>query len=393
MSIPQSGASRSIGVPEAVSSRLIGHIRAETTDLADHDLQVPVAHFVSPQRARAEIALMKTLPLLVAHCSELAKPGDFITRSVLGTPLLLARQEDGSVRAWLNACRHRGGRVEQKASGNKRVFVCQYHGWSYEREGGGLRHVPYEKSFEHIDKGCSGLVGVRAEQRHGMVFVTLEGGAQAALPDYLGPEVDAQMAPWQLEDSVILVDKSFELEMNWKLVMDGAIDVIHPRFLHANGVGKLIASNIGVFRTYGRHGQHFGARTKLESLVKSGEPLQGSSRYIGSNLVIYPNSMMIAAPDHIEFWTVWPTPGNPSRCTAQIRFLVRRDILDETVEQRVLKSWEILEQAATQEDWPMERYIQQNAEARPEGSYRYGRSELACQHLHRQLAADLDGTP
>ncbi len=382
------GASRSVGVPDEVSSRLIGHIRAETTDLADCDLQVPVSHFVSAGRAQAEIALMKRLPLLVAHVSELPRAGDFITRTVLGVPLLLARQEDGSVRAWLNACRHRGGRVEQKPSGNKRVFVCQYHGWSYEREGGGLRHVPYEKSFDRIDRACNSLRPLRAEQRHGLVFVTLEGEGQA-LDEYLGAEVEAQVGPWQLEESVILIDKSFELEMNWKLVMDGAIDVIHPRFLHANGVGKLIASNIGVFRHYGRHGQHFGARTKLEALVKSGEPLQGSSRYIGSNLVIYPNSMMIAAPDHIEFWTVWPTLAQPSRCTAQIRFLVRRDILDDAIEQRVRKSWEILEQAATQEDWPMERYIQQNAEARPEGTYRYGRSELACQHLHRQLAADL----
>ena len=132
-------ARHSIGVPEEVSSRLIGHIRADTTDLAERDLQVPVSHFVSLERAQAEVALMKRLPLLVAHASELHKAGDFITRTVLGVPLLLARQEDGSVRAWLNACRHRGGRVEQKPSGNKRVFVCQYHGWSYEREGGALR--------------------------------------------------------------------------------------------------------------------------------------------------------------------------------------------------------------------------------------------------------------
>lgn len=382
---------RDVAVPDEVSSRLIGHISADTTDLADYDLQVPVANFVSPERAQAEIALMKTLPLLVAHACELPKPGDFITRTVLGTPVLMARQEDGSVRTWLNACRHRGGRVEQKLSGSKRVFVCQYHGWSYEREGGGLRHVPYEKSFERIDHACNGLLALPTEERHGLIFVTLEGDAPKQLADYLGPEVDAQIAPWRLQDSVIVVDKSFELDMNWKLVMDGAIDVIHPRFLHANGVGKLIASNIGVFRNYGRHGQHFGARTKLEKLVKSGEALQGSSRYIGSNLVIYPNSMMIAAPDHIEFWTVWPTPGNPGRCTTQIRFLVRQDILDESIKQRVLKSWEILEQAATQEDWPMERFVQQNAEARPQGTYRYGRSEVACQHLHRQLAADLDG--
>src|SRR3546814_8475630 len=80
-----------------------------------------------------------------------------------------------------------------------------------------------------------------------------------------------------------------------------------------------------------------------------------------------------------------------TRCTVNIRFLVRSEILDEQIEKRVHKSWEILEQAATQEDWPMERWIQQNALAWPQGNFRYGRSELACAHLHRQLARDLDG--
>ena len=385
-------ARRDIAVSAEVSERMLAHLREDTTDLADRDLLVPVSHFVDPARAKAEIDLMKRLPLLVAHSSELAQPGDFITREVLGTPILLARQSDGAPQAYLNRCRHRGGRVESKASGNKRVFMCQYHGWSYERDGGRLRNVPYEKSFDEIDRGCNSLIKLSTEQRHGLIFVTLAGDAASAhaLADYLGPQVDAQIAPWQLEKSVIHLDKTFELDINWKLVMDGAIDILHPKFLHVGGVGNLIETNVGIYRNYGRHGQHFGARTKLRTLAKSGAEVEGGSKYIGSNLVIYPNSMMIAAPDHIEFWTVWPT-DKPGRCITNIRFLVRADIMSPEIEKRLAMSWEILENAASREDWPMERWIQQNAEARPEGTFRYGRSEVSCQHLHRQLAADLDG--
>lgn len=378
-----------IGIDPAISNRLIDHIRAGTTDLAPGDLAVPASDFVCPQRARDELALMRRLPLIVAHVSELPQCGDFITRTVLGSPLLIVRQADGAVRALLNICRHRGGRVEQQASGTKRVFMCQYHGWSYQAQGGGLRHVPYESSFEGIDRQCNGLMAVHCEQRHGLIFVTLEDGGAQDVGRYLGEAVDAQIAPWRLDESTILIDRHFELDVNWKLAMDGAIDIIHPRFLHKGGVGDLIATNVGVFRSYGRHGQHFGARTKLESLVKAGAELSGSSKYIGSNLVIYPNAMMIAAPEHVEFWTVWPSPGHPERCEVRIRFFVRREILDDALASRVHKSWAILEHAATQEDWPMERTIQQNAAACPAQVYRYGRSELACQHLHRQLAADL----
>ncbi|WP_051361867.1 aromatic ring-hydroxylating oxygenase subunit alpha [Solimonas soli] len=374
-----------------VVARLVDHLRHDTTDLAADDLFVPVAHFTDPARAQAEIALLKRLPLFVAHRSELPNAGDFVTRELLGMPLIVARQSDGGVRAYLNMCRHRGGRVEPETSGNKRVFMCRYHGWSYERDGGGLRHVPYENSFGPIERATQGLTPFRAEERHGLIYVDLSNDARRSLADWFGTDVDAQIAPWRLQDSQIVIDKTFTMDINWKLVMDGAIDIIHPRFLHQNGVGKLIETNVGVFKDFGRHGKHFGARSRLRSMARDGGALDGGSKYIGSNLVLYPNAMMIGAPEHVEFWTVWPALDSAARCTVQIRFLVRSEILDEHIEKRVHKSWEILEQAAMQEDWPMERWIQQNAEAWPHGSFRYGRSELACAHLHRQLARDLDG--
>src|SRR3546814_1297407 len=66
--------------------------------------------------------------------------------------------------------------------------------------------------------------------------------------------------------------------------------------------------------------------------------------------------MMIGAPEHVEFWTGWPALDSATRCTVNIRFLVRSEILDEQIEKRVHKSWEILEQAATQEDWRSEEH-------------------------------------
>ena len=97
--------------PEIVQA-MVTHLRNDTTDMAACDIRVPIDHFVNPERAGAEIALMKSLPVAVAHCSELPEPGDFITRVVLGMPVLLSRQADGSVQTFLNMCSHRGGRVE-----------------------------------------------------------------------------------------------------------------------------------------------------------------------------------------------------------------------------------------------------------------------------------------
>jgi phenylpropionate dioxygenase-like ring-hydroxylating dioxygenase large terminal subunit len=375
--------------PDIVQA-MVTHLRNDTTNLADCDIHVPVAHFVNPERARAEIALMKTLPLAVAHCSELPEPGDFITRELLGIPLILSRQADGSVQSFLNMCSHRGGRVEIEAQGRRRVFSCRYHGWSFDAQGGGLRTVPFQSSFDPIDRDSHGLERFKTEQRHGLIFVDFSNNTARSLADYLGPEVDAQLEPWQLDQSVIVIDKTFTLDVNWKLVIDGATDIMHPQFLHPGGVGDLIESNLGVDRNYGRHQQHFGARRKLRTLVEQGAAPEAGTRYIASNLALFPNLLVITAPEHIECWTVYPH-DDPGRSTVNIRFYVRRSILSPEIEARVHKSWEILSHAASKEDWPMEEWIQQNAKAQPRGTFRYARSDVTCQHLHRQLARELDG--
>lgn len=381
---------RQVLLSQNVIQTMIRHLEDTTTDLAPNDIHIPADQFVNPRRAQAEIALMKRLPLLVAHRSELPHPGDFVTRTVLGMPLVISRQKDHSVRVFLNMCRHRGGQVESQPSGNRRVMTCRYHGWSYDSEGGSLRTVPYESSFDAIDRSSHGLVAYKTEEAHGLIFVDFSNDPDRTLRGYLGPDVEAQVAPWQLENSVIVLEKQFSLDVNWKLLVDGAIDVLHPQFLHPGGVANLIETNVGIDVSYGRHAQHFGARTKLRTLIKEGRAHELGTKYIASNLMLYPNAMMIMAPEHIEFWTVWPSE-DPNQASVTIRFFVRQEILNEEVVARIHKSWAILENAAVNEDWPMATSIQQNCRARPDALLRYGRSEIAAQHLHRQLARDIDG--
>jgi phenylpropionate dioxygenase-like ring-hydroxylating dioxygenase large terminal subunit len=376
---------------EEIAARLADHLRNDTTDLAASDLQVPIAHFVSPERAAAEREAIRKVPLIVARGSEIAAPGDFVTTQVLGVPLILVRRSDSSVGGYVNMCRHRGGRVEYEPCGSKRVFMCRYHGWTYGRDAGELRHVPYEEFFDPIDHAENGLRTVKATEAHGFVWIDFSGEQDRGIAGYLGPDVQAYFEELSLDRCQVFLDRSITLDINWKIVLDGAIDVLHPKFLHPAGVGKLIETNTSVWRSYGRHGQTFSPRRKMTRLVKDGEPVDGLWKYIGTNMFVYPNSMVIAAPDHVEFWTVWPSTDNPAQSVTRIRFLVRPEILDEAMTARLDKSWEILEQAAREEDWPMEQTIQENSRACPDGFYRYGRNEQSCQHLHRQLARDIDG--
>jgi phenylpropionate dioxygenase-like ring-hydroxylating dioxygenase large terminal subunit len=372
-----------------ITDRLIAHLRDDTTDLGEADLLVPISNFVDPRRAATERALMRTLPLVAGLGSEIAEPGSYLTRTILGVPLILTRRQDGSVSCLVNMCRHRGGQVESRPCGTKRFFACAYHGWTYGAETGELVKVPYEHFFGSVDKSENGLSSLPVQERHGLLWVTLSGEGRP-IDDYLGPEVGRQLELCDLERSTaIFMEHSIPLEMNWKLVLDGSIDILHPKFLHPAGVGKLIETQTSIWLDYGRHGQNFSPRRKMTELAKAGGEIEAASSYIGSNLFIYPNVNVIAAPDHIEFWTVWPDLRDPARSVVQLRFLIAPEKLDERMAARLTRSWEILEQAARDEDWPMAAGIQRNALARPEGHFRYGRNEQSCAHMHRRLGEDL----
>ena len=70
-------------------------------------------------RHLAEVRMIRSHPLAAVHASEVAAPGDFVTCDLLDMPTLVVRGADGRVRAFRNACVHRGGPVETRASGSE----------------------------------------------------------------------------------------------------------------------------------------------------------------------------------------------------------------------------------------------------------------------------------
>lgn len=373
---------------DGVYDRLVKHLRNGTTDLADEMLNVPVANFTCPDHLQKELAVFRSQPLVVAMSSEVPEAGSFVTRDILGTPLLIVRQKDAGVAVYRNMCTHRGGKVELSESGKKPFFVCSYHGWSFDGNGA-LRGIPFEEQLGDIDKSCRNLRAVSSEERHGMIWADFSAESALDIAAFLG-EADARFASYGADRTVIYMEKKLDAQMNWKLVMDGAIDVLHPQFLHPRGVGKRIETGSALWEDFGRHGRSWSAYKRLSDKVREGTETPDDFKYMSGNFVIFPNASMIPTPTHLEYWNVWPHLTDPAKCHVHIRFLIDRDLLDDDRAAKIDKSWEILEQAAFEEDFPMEETIQANANAFPVGDFLYGRMEAPCQHLHRQLAREMD---
>ena len=114
--------------------------------------------------------------LFLTHESLIPKYGDFVTTTMAEDPVIVCRQKDGNIRAFVNSCTHRGNQVCHAESGNRKAFVCNYHGWTYGTDGA-LVDVPLEaRCHVKVDKAEQGLPAIRVESYRGFVYGLLRPG-------------------------------------------------------------------------------------------------------------------------------------------------------------------------------------------------------------------------
>src|SRR6202522_751871 len=175
--------------------------------------------------------------LFLCHESQIPEPGDFF-QSVMGRDnVLVVRQRDGSIKAMLNTCAHRGNAVCRAEEGNDRNFLCTYHGWSYGIDGR-LNGVPGFKTFYdgQLDKSRHGLAQVaQVASYKGFVFGTHDASAPP-LEEFLG--ATGQLGLDQIAargDMVVArgIQKCI-IDCNWKIAVDNLFDWYHPQITHAS---------------------------------------------------------------------------------------------------------------------------------------------------------------
>jgi phenylpropionate dioxygenase-like ring-hydroxylating dioxygenase large terminal subunit len=160
----------------------------------------------------------------LGHESEIPEPGDYVARELAGEPVILIRGEDGVVRAFLNACRHRGMRVCRADRDRVRYMRCPYHGWTYNANGE-LAHAFAEQLYEprRLVKSELGLIPVaQLDCFHGMVFATWDADA-APLRDFMGDMawyMDTLVGRTQEGSEVVGVPQVWQIETNWKFSVD-----------------------------------------------------------------------------------------------------------------------------------------------------------------------------
>jgi len=170
--------------------------------------------------------------LFVCHESEVAAPGDFRTTRAGGRPIVVARAEDGGLRAFYNVCRHRAAPVVREESGNAKGFQCFYHLWTYGLDGR-CTGIAKPEGYEAVglDRAEMALVPLRLETEAGLVFVCAD-PETGPLADYLGGILDPVREPLSAAPMEVFHFHKAELKANWKLWQDNNSERYHA-LLHA----------------------------------------------------------------------------------------------------------------------------------------------------------------
>jgi anthranilate 1,2-dioxygenase large subunit len=170
--------------------------------------------------------------------AELPKPGDYRTSFIGEIPIIVCRDEDGTINAMVNRCAHKGALLCIEPHGNRTQFACVYHAWTYSLKGD-LTSIAFQRGLagkggmpKDFDVGKHGLARIRVENFCGMVFGTFSDTVEN-VETYLGPDMAAHVRRIFNRPVEVLGYYHQVLPNNWKLYMENSRDPYHATILHA----------------------------------------------------------------------------------------------------------------------------------------------------------------
>jgi phenylpropionate dioxygenase-like ring-hydroxylating dioxygenase large terminal subunit len=362
--------------PELVA-RALALVDAGSTEMADGLLRVPLDYYREEEQFAREVELCRRTPLALAATAQMPNDHDFVVREVLGTSILLSRGDDGVARAFLNYCRHRGGKPAAGA-GTTRRFTCPYHAWSYD-SAGNLAGMPGQAGFDDLVRDSYGLFELPSEERHGLIWVVLSADVAIDVAAHLGP-LDAELAGWGLAGSEYLTEREITGTVNWKAAIEAFAENYHFPFVHANSiVGQNTVANTAVYDGYGAH-HRLGFPCPWIEGARQDPDVSDPLTYMVFIYWIFPNLTLAMSPVGTEVIDI--LPGNDAEhCTLRHGWMASAPAPDEATRTGYWELYEAVHAAVRDEDFGVLQGCGQTAR---DGQFEHqviGRNEIAVQHV------------
>jgi phenylpropionate dioxygenase-like ring-hydroxylating dioxygenase large terminal subunit len=281
----------------------------------------------------------------VGRAELVARPGDYMAFDFAGVPVVILRDGDGQVRAFVNSCRHRGTKILD-GQGNCRALRCPYHSWTFALDGT-LQVAPQMEDTKGFDKKDYGLVPIRLETWEGFLFICFDAQAPS-LMDVLG-DLPRTLASYKFADMVCVRRKEYDLACNWKIYVENAMESYHVPTVHGQTLQRQkrdINPPIEANGAYcGLYTRHEGSRALMAG--DTGFPyipaLVGDAAEGTFYPLIYPSTMFGCTYDCM--WWLELHPRGPDRTRLIVgscfpRSTVARSDFSEVVE-KYYRRWDV----------------------------------------------------
>ena len=304
----------------------------------------------------------------IAFASDIPESGDVLPVDLAGWPLLLVRDNDGSVRVFHNVCRHRQMQVAMKPCKGRQRLSCPWHGWIYELNGklSATPRIGGRNEHEHPDFNDADLdlVEVASGVWLDMVFVNIDGTAPA-LAEHLR-QLDNLLHEYDFSDLAMGDSWSTAFPSNWKLSVEGFIEdyhlpLVHPEMVQSEGESHprldhsrgcyFANSSVREYDDDNTSGEAVALQSALPSIMRS-----DATEFRTFAISVFPSGFITTRTNQLVVFLV--LPDGHRRTRLDFRHYFKGDAATGFVDLRreMLAYW----QRVIEQDLPMVRSLQDN---------------------------------
>jgi phenylpropionate dioxygenase-like ring-hydroxylating dioxygenase large terminal subunit len=263
--------------------------------------------------------VFKQYPMVAGHANQLRKPGSYLLSDWEKFPFVIVRGDDGKLRAFINACRHRGARLVNSTGDQLKAFVCPYHGWSYALDGT-LKSMTRPCNFLGVDKSKCNLRELPVLESNGLIWIHPSFNGDLNLDNYLG-DIAEDLVNFDL-DKLVTFKKSKRIKnANWKLLLKTYLEGYHVPYLHRNTLQMAFKNGVIAHYENGPNIRLVAARTNLEEAKDIAEENWNILEFASVYYSLFPNTFLIMHPDYVSINMFFPESANRTIWTHEMLYL------------------------------------------------------------------------
>jgi len=349
--------------------------RGEDYPIIDGLRTLPGKYYHSEEIYKEEVdKIFYKFWIFACRAEEIPEIGDYKLIQVEDESLIILRDKSREIKVYFNVCRHRGTQLcsEEKGNFNKKSIQCPYHAWTYGLDGK-LLAAPHMQEGNGFQKANCALHQAHVHNWEGFVFMSL-----AEKPQPFEVQMEAligKFSDWKMADLRIAHHIKYELNCNWKLILQN-----YQECYHCSGVHPLLSKLTPVqsaqhdFSKGAVIGGFMDLTKERGSMTMDGEAaappvcnVSGDDLQRVYYYSIYPNMLLTPHPDFVMFHHI--TPLGPDKIVNECYWLFQPEVIrDKTAQERIKSAvdfWDL----TNRQDWKVCEQMQIGTKS---GRFTYG---------------------